>query len=144
MSFHNSRDNSYKRFITVEIKSRFTCGEPNVHGNTVNCQNIMARIIDERNTDCGIFVDLLKAFDTVAYQILFDTICFLLLSVAYFWVNSIGCSVEFHVVFKHFQNLENFILNILKERLHISCLVVSFLLKNGMNLLEYHSANSHD
>ena len=44
----------------------------------------MARIIDERNTDCGIFVDLLKAFDTVAYQILFDTICFLLLSVAYF------------------------------------------------------------
>ena len=36
------------------------------------------------------------------------------------WVNSTGCSGEFHVVFKHFQNLENLIL---KEKLHISCLV---------------------
>ena len=35
-------------------------------------------------------------------------------SVAYFWVNSAGCSGEFYVVFKHFQNLENLILNILK------------------------------
>ena len=42
-----------------------------------------------------------------------------LLSVAYFLVNSAGCAVEFHVVFKHFANLENFILNILKKKLHI-------------------------
>ena len=35
-------------------------------------------------------------------------------SVAYF-----GCSSEFHVVLKHFQNLENPILTILKEKLHI-------------------------
>ena len=34
-------------------------------------------------------------------------------SVAYFWVNSAGCSGEFNV-FKHFGNLENLILNILK------------------------------
>ena len=31
---------------------------------------------------------------------------------------SAGCSGEFHVVFKHFQNLENLILN--KQKLHIS------------------------
>ena len=30
---------------------------------------------------------------------------------------------EFHVMFKHFQNLENLISNILEEKLHISCLV---------------------
>ena len=34
----------------------------------------------------------------------------MVLSVAYFWVISAGCSVEFHVDFKHFQNLENLIL----------------------------------
>ena len=39
------------------------------------------------------------------------------------------CSGEFRVVFKHFQNLENLILNILKEKLYISCLVGSFFLK---------------
>ena len=44
-------------------------------------------------------------------------------SVAYFWVNSTGCSGEFHVAFEHFQNLENLISNILREKLHISCLV---------------------
>ena len=41
--------------------------------------------------------------------------------VAYFWVNSIGCSGEFHVVFKHFQNFRNLILNILKKKwLHLA------------------------
>ena len=34
---------------------------------------------------------------------------------------STGCYSKFHVVFKHFQNLQNLILNILMERLHISC-----------------------
>ena len=29
--------------------------------------------------------------------------------VAYCWLNSAGYSVEFHVVFKFFENLENFI-----------------------------------
>ena len=29
--------------------------------------------------------------------------------------------LRFHVIFKHFQNLENLLLNILKEKLHISC-----------------------
>ena len=36
-----------------------------------------------------------------------------------FLVNSAGCSGEFHVVFKHFENLENFIWNILKKTLRI-------------------------
>ena len=39
-------------------------------------------------------------------------------SLLLFKVNSTGCPGEFHVVFKHFQNLENLILNILKEKLH--------------------------
>ena len=47
----------------------------------------------------------------------------------FFWVNVAGCSGEFRVVFKNFQNLVNLIFNILKEKLHISCLVVSFFLK---------------
>ena len=29
--------------------------------------------------------------------------------------------LRFHVIFKHFQNLENLLLNILKEKLHMSC-----------------------
>ena len=33
--------------------------------------------------------------------------CDVFVSVAYFWAYSTGCSDEFHVVFKHFQNLEN-------------------------------------
>ena len=53
--------------------------------------------------------------------------CFL--SVPYFQVNSTGCSGEFRVVFKHFQNLENHILNILKEKLYFSYLVGPFFLK---------------
>ena len=32
-------------------------------------------------------------------------------------IDSAGCSGQFHVVFKHFENLENLILNILKEKL---------------------------
>ena len=40
-----------------------------------------------------------------------------------FLVYSTGCTGEFQVVFKHFQNLENLMSNILKEKLHISCLV---------------------
>ena len=46
-------------------------------------------------------------------------------SAAYFWVNSAGCSSEFHV-FKHFENLENLFLKILKEKLYIPWLVGSF------------------
>ena len=38
-------------------------------------------------------------------------------SVVYFWVNSTGCSGEVHILFQHFQTLENLILNILKENL---------------------------
>ena len=53
--------------------------------------------------------------------------CFL--SVPYFQVNSTGCSGEFRVVFKHFQNLENHILNILKEKLYFSYLVGPLFLK---------------
>ena len=55
--------------------------------------------------------------------------CGAFVSVVYFWVISTGCSGEFHVVFKHFQNVENLILKILKEKLHVSCLVGSFFLK---------------
>ena len=55
--------------------------------------------------------------------------CGVFASVAYFYINSAGCSGEFCVVFKHFQNLENLILNILKKKLHISCLVGSFSLR---------------
>ena len=55
--------------------------------------------------------------------------CGVFISVACFWVNSVECSDEFHVVFKCFQNLKNIILNILKEKLHISCLVSSLFLK---------------
>ena len=55
--------------------------------------------------------------------------CSVFASVVYFRVNSAGFSGEYHVVFKHFQSLENLILNILEEKLHISCLVASFFLK---------------
>ena len=50
--------------------------------------------------------------------------CFV--SAAYFWVNSAGWSREFHVVFKHFENLENLILNILKQKLRIPWFVSFF------------------
>ena len=49
------------------------------------------------------------------------------LSVSFFFrVNSTDCSGEFRAVYKHFQNLENQILNILKEKLRLSYLVDSF------------------
>ena len=48
--------------------------------------------------------------------------------VPYFQVNSIGCSGEFSVVFKRMQNLENHILNILKDKLNFSYLAGSFFL----------------
>ena len=38
-------------------------------------------------------------------------------SFAYFWVNSVGCYGEFYVVLKHFQNPQNLIFNILKEKI---------------------------
>ena len=34
-------------------------------------------------------------------------------------IDSAGCSGEFHVAFKEFENLENFIWNILKKKLRI-------------------------
>ena len=43
--------------------------------------------------------------------------CGVFASIAYFWVNSEGFFGEFHVVFKRFQNLENLIFNILKEKI---------------------------
>ena len=50
--------------------------------------------------------------------------CGIFVSAAYFFlVNVTGCSSEFHVTFKHFQNLEKRTLKVLKEKLHISCLV---------------------
>ena len=47
----------------------------------------------------------------------------------HFSVNSTGCSGEFHVIFQHFQNLKNLILNILKEKLTIFCRMGSFSLE---------------
>ena len=46
-------------------------------------------------------------------------VCGVFVSVAYLLVNSAGCSHEFHVAFKHFENLENLIWNILKKKLHV-------------------------
>ena len=57
----------------------------------------------------------------------------LFVSVAYFWVISTGSSGEFHVVFKHFENLENLIWNILMKELHILWLKVSFFLKGVLS-----------
>ena len=48
---------------------------------------------------------------------------------------STDSSGEFYFVFKHFQGLENLILNILKEK-------TAYLLT--YNLLEQYSANSHN
>ena len=70
--------------------------------------------------------------------------CGVIVYVAYFWVNSAGCSGEFHVVFKHFENLENFILNILTEKLPSPWLVGSFFPENLVKPLEQHSGNSHN
>ena len=42
------------------------------------------------------------------------------------WAWCLGCSGQFRAAFKHFQNLESHILNILKETLHLSYLVGSF------------------
>ena len=53
-------------------------------------------------------------------------------TIANFLVSSTGCCGEFHVVFKHFEDLKNLVLNILKEKfrkLMISCLVGSFYIK---------------
>ena len=47
-------------------------------------------------------------------------------SIATFLVNSIGCSGEFDVFLKCFQDLKNLISKILKEKLTIACLVVPF------------------
>ena len=52
------------------------------------------------------------------------------LSLLVFFVKTAGCSSEFHVVFKHFENPENLLLNILKEKLHISYLEGFLFLKN--------------
>ena len=45
----------------------------------------------------------------------------LIIPVANFWVNSTSCPGEFHVVFQHFQDVKNVMLNILKEKLSPSC-----------------------
>ena len=37
-----------------------------------------------------------------------------IVSAANFWVNWTGCSDELYVVLKHFEDLKNYILNILK------------------------------
>ena len=49
--------------------------------------------------------------------------CGVFVSVAFFWVHSTSLSGEIHVVFKHFQNFEKITFKILKEKLHIFCLV---------------------
>ena len=37
--------NLYAKFVILEIKFHFTCGKLNFHENTVNCQNIIAKIV---------------------------------------------------------------------------------------------------
>ena len=81
--------------------------------------------------------------------------CFIIF-VAYFWVYSTGCSGEFHVVFKHFQNLESLISNILNllpcklrivltatikwwSKFHIQILCYSFTRVNRFLLIPSHS-----
>ena len=36
----------YAKFIVLDIKAHFICGESNLHGNKINWQNIMAKIAD--------------------------------------------------------------------------------------------------
>ena len=48
--------------------------------------------------------------------------CGVFVSVAYFWAYSTGCSDEFHVVFKHFQNFENLYVEHFEE---YSCISVA-------------------
>ena len=43
-SFGNLGSDLYTQLVTLDIKSRLNRGESDLHGNTVNCQNIMARI----------------------------------------------------------------------------------------------------
>ena len=42
-SFYSSWGSSLTKSIVLDVKSRFTCGNSNLHFNTVNCQNIMTR-----------------------------------------------------------------------------------------------------
>ena len=51
-------------------------------------------------------------------------------------IDSAGCSGEFHVVSKEFENLENFIWNILKKKLRIPWLLGLFLPEKPVKLLE--------
>ena len=44
--FDNSWCNYYTKFIVLDIKSRFAFGESTLHVNTVNCQKIIASIVD--------------------------------------------------------------------------------------------------
>ena len=47
-------------------------------------------------------------------------------SFANFWLST-GCSGEFHVIFENFEDLKNLILNILKKKLALSCLISSLV-----------------
>ena len=65
-------------------------------------------------------------------------------SVANFWANSTGCPGEFHVAFKHFQNLKNLMMNILIEKLTFYCPVGYFFSWSLLKLLKWHNAHSYD
>ena len=46
LAFGNSRGNKHAKFIIVELKFRFTCGELNFHRNTVNGKKVMSLIVE--------------------------------------------------------------------------------------------------
>ena len=52
------------------------------------------------------------------------------------FLNSTGYPGKFYVVCKHFQDLKNLMLNILKEKLTSPWLVCSFFIKTHITLLE--------
>ena len=61
--------------------------------------------------------------------------CGVFVFVAYLLVNSAGCSHEFYVASKHFENVENLIWNILKKKLLVPWLV-GFFPENYVKFLE--------
>ena len=54
----------------------------------------------------------------------------------FFGVNSAGCSGAFHVVFKHFENLENLILKNLEGKIAYSWTSGLFFSENRVKLFE--------
>ena len=46
LAFGNSRGNKHAKFVIVELKFHFTCGELNFHRNTVNGKKVMSLIVE--------------------------------------------------------------------------------------------------